>query len=224
MELTEAVATRFSARAFLDRPVSREQVERILTRARQAPSGGNVQPWHVWVLTGKPLADFKARFVDADPLAGEPGEFDIYPSKIKEPYRARRHKCGEDLYGSINVPRDDRAGRISQYAKNLQFFGAPMALFFGLDRTMGLPQWAHLGMFMQTIMLLAREEGMHTCAQEVWAHWHDSVTEVLAIPDHLQLYCGMALGYLDETQPINQWRTDRAPLDEFVTWQGFEER
>lgn len=223
MNLTDAVATRFSARGFLDRPVSREKVLRILDRARQAPSGGNVQPWHVWVLAGKPLADFKARFVGVDPLAGEPAEFDIYPSKLKEPYRSRRFKCGEDLYASIDVAREDRPGRIRQYAKNLQFFGAPVALFFAMDRSMGLPQWAHLGMFMQTIMLLAREEGLHTCAQEVWSHWHDSVTEVLVLPDHMQLYCGMAIGYLDEAAPINQWRTDRAPLEEFVTLQGLDD-
>lgn len=223
MELTEAVATRFSARAFLDRPVSREQVLRILDRARQAPSGGNLQPWHVWVLAGKPLADFKAHFADVDPLAGEPGEFDVYPPKLKPPYRDRRFKCGEDLYASIDVPRKDRPGRLRQYAKNLQFFGAPVALFFAMDRSMGLPQWAHLGMFMQNIMLLALEEGLHTCAQEVWARWHDSVTEVLALPDHMKLYCGMAIGYLDETQPINQWRTGRAPLEEFVTVQGLDD-
>ncbi len=204
-------------RAFLDRPVSQDQLMRILDRARQAPSGGNVQPWHVWTVTGKPLADFKAKFVGVDPLAREGGEFRIYPEKLKEPYRTRRYKCGEDLYASIDVARDDRAGRIRQYGKNLGFFGAPAALFFALDRTMGVTQWAHLGMFMQTIMLLAREEGLHTCAQEAWSNWHETIHSYIKLPDHMQLYCGMAVGYADESQPINQWRTDRAPLEEFVT-------
>ena len=220
MELVDAVASRFSARAFLERPVSQTQVMRILDRARQAPSGGNVQPWHVWVVTGEVLADFKTRFVGVDPLAREGGDIQIYPEKLKEPYRSRRYKCGEDLYASIDVPREDREGRIRQYAQNLQFFGASTALFFALDKQMGRPQWAHLGMFMQTIMLLAREEGLHTCAQEVWAEWSQSVAELLQLPGHLQLYCGMAIGYLDESAPINQWRTDRAPLEEFVTVLG----
>jgi nitroreductase len=223
MKVSEAVASRFSARAFTDREVPFETVYRIVDRARQAPSGGNLQPWHVHVLGGNAIVAFKALVAErarANPSGEEP-EFALYPPNLAEPYRSRRYRCGEDLYASIGVGRDDRAGRLRQLAKNFGFFGAPVALFFTLERFMGPGQWAHLGMLIQTIMLLAREEGLHTCAQEVWTGWHETVCEFLDVPDDQMLYCGMALGHADMEAPINQWRTDRAPMNEVVAFHGF---
>lgn len=225
MNVSEAIASRYSTRAFLDRPVSRQTIVSILDRARRAPSGGNLQPWLVYVLTGSVLEDFKALVQSRRELfpKGEGGEYPVYPPNLKEPYRSRRYKCGEDLYASVQIPREDKTARLAQYAKNLEFFGAPVAMFFALDRIMGPNQWAHLGMFMQNIMLLAREEGLHTCAQEVWGRWHKTVGEFLELPDELMLYCGMAIGYADESAAINRWRTDRVPVEEFTQFRGFEE-
>ena len=157
MNVSEAVASRFSARAFLDRSVPDEQVQRILDRARQAPSGGNLQPWHVAVVSGKPLQKLIAKIRRKALLnpRGEKPEYDVYPPNLHEPYRSRRYACGEGLYASIGIPREDKKARFKQFAKNLEAFGAPVVLFFSIDRRMGQNHWAHLGMFMQTIMLLA---------------------------------------------------------------------
>jgi len=222
MRVSQAIASRITTRAFLDRPVTGEVVRQILEAAKRAPSGGNLQPWHVWVLAGEPLARFKALIkekVAASPR-GEGTEYHIYPPELKEPYKARRFKCGEDMYATINIPREDKFGRLMNFARNFEFFGAPIGLFFAIDRQMQEGQWADLGMFMQSIMLLAREHGLHTCPQEAWAIWHKTVGEFVSIPPELMLFCGMGLGYMDETHPINRLRTERAALDEFATFVG----
>jgi nitroreductase len=221
--VTKAVLGRRSARAFLDRPVGRETIMEILDIARFAPSGGNLQPWHVDVLTGDALADLKAMVragFAADP-AGEGTEFPVYPPRLGEPWRSRRHASGERLYAAIGIARENRPARLAQFAKNYDLFGAPVGLFFSIPRHFGPPQWAHLGMFIQTIMLLAAERGLATCAQEAWALVHKTVGQVLSLPEDRLFYCGMALGFADEAHPINNWRTDREPLESFATFSGF---
>ncbi|MEI9982692.1 MAG: nitroreductase [Aliidongia sp.] len=225
MNVTEAIMSRISTRGFLGRPVPEAIVRTMLETARYAPSGGNLQPWHVYVLTGARLAAFLDT-VEARRAAGSLGdgtEYDIYPAELKQPYRQRRSKCAEDLYAAIQVPRDDKPGRFAHFARNFRFFGAPVALFFAIDRQMGLGQWADLGMFIQSFMLLAREHGLHSCAQEAWALWHKTIAEFVGMPRDLKLFCGMALGYADEANPINGLRTERAPLEEFATLEGFEQ-
>lgn len=222
MNVSEAVDSRTSCRSFLDRPVDGAVVRSILEQAKRAPSGGNLQPWHVYVLAGAPLQQLLAN-IQAELRVhpeGKGTEFDVYPKQLREPYRSRRFKCGEDLYATINVPREDRPSRLRQYARNYAAFGAPLVLFFAMDRQMGIAQWVDLGMFMQTIMLLAREQGLHTCPQESWAVWHKSIGSFLELPPELMFFCGMALGYRDESAPINRLRTDRASLDEFAVLRG----
>jgi nitroreductase len=218
VKVADAVAARFSARAFLDKPVSTEQIRRILDRARQAPSGGNLQPWHVYVVAGRKLQELIARVraAGAERPRGEPPAYSVYPSELQEPYRSRRYQCREDLYAALGIPREDKPARLRQFAKNLQGFGAPMVLFFTIDRAMGQNQWAHLGMFMQTVMLLAIEEGLHTCPQEAWSAFHSTVAEFLDMPEEQLFYCGMAIGYADLDHPVNQWRTTRAPLEDIA--------
>ena len=216
MKVGDAVAARYSARAYLERPVSADQIGRILDRARQAPSGGNLQPWYVHVVSGKPLRKLIGKVRRAALLhpRGEKPEYEVYPPELHEPYRSRRYRCGEDLYAALGIPREDRKARLKQFAKNLEAFGAPMELFFSIDRRMGQNQWAHLGMFMQTVMLLAVEEGLHTCPQEAWSAFHDTVADFIGLPESQMFYCGMAIGYADMDHPINQWRTERAPLED----------
>ncbi len=222
MTVTEAIETRITTRAFLDKPVSGDVLRKILDTARRSPSGGNLQPWHVWVLGGDEMVRFKRMIkerMDAGTI-GDGSEYEIYPPKLKDPYRSRRFKCGEDLYATIDVARDDKAGRMAQFARNFEFFGAPSAFFFFLDRTMGPPQWSDVGMFMQSIVLLAREQGLHTCPQEAWSIWYKTVADFFAVPEGLMLFCGMGIGYMDEASPINSLRTDRAPLEEIATFVG----
>ena len=218
MKVADAVAARFSARAFLGEPVETSQIRRILDRARRAPSGGNLQPWHVYVVAGQKLQELIGRIFQRslEHPRGEPAEYNVYPPDLHEPYRSRRFKCGEDLYAALGIPRDDRPARLRQFAKNLQGFGAPMVLFFSIDRALGQNQWAHLGMFMQTVMLLAVEEGLHTCPQEASSAFHATVAEFIGLPEEQMFYCGMAMGHADPDHPVNRWRTERAPLEDIA--------
>jgi nitroreductase len=223
MDVRDAVASRFSCRAFLPTPVPLATVREILGRAGRAPSGGNLQPWRVYALAGAPLESLKARIRPYAPEnpRGEGAEYPVYPEHLKEPYRTRRFDVGADLYRSIGIPYEDRAARYRQYARNFEFYDAPVGLFFSIDRTMGPPQWADLGMYVQTVMLLARAYGLHTCGIEAWTHWHKTVTAFLALPPEHMLFCGMALGHADEAAPINGWRSIREGVDDFATFAGF---
>ena len=222
LTVSEAVESRIAMRAFLDMPVSGDLVRRLLTAAARSPSGGNLQPWHVHVLGGEELARFKALMrerLQANPGDDGPG-YDIYPPALGEPYRARRAKCGEDMYASMGIAREDKMARMAFIAGNFQFWGAPIGMFFCLDRQMGPPQWSDLGMYIQTLMLLAREAGLHTCPQEAWTLWHKTVGDYLGLPENLQLFCGLALGHADHQHPVSRVRTERAPLQEFATLRG----
>ena len=223
MKVSEALKSRITCRAFLDKPVPEATVRQILEEAKYAPSGGNLQPWHVYVVTGERLKEFLSivETKQKDTPFGDGLEYDIYPKALTEPYKARRFTCGEDMYATIGVTREDKAGRQAQFARNFRFFDAPVAMFFAIDRQMGLGQWSDLGMFIQSVMLAAREHGLHTAPQEAWAIWYKTVAEFVQMPDELMLFCGMGLGYMDEAAPINQLRTDRAPLEEFATFSGF---
>ncbi|HYD12657.1 MAG TPA: nitroreductase [Allosphingosinicella sp.] len=223
MTVSEAVTARHSVRAFLDRPVPRETIAEMLTLAARAPSGGNLQPWQVDVLTGAALGALKERVaasLAAGP-AGEGTEFDIYPRALGEPWRGRRFASGEQLYAALGIPRENRPARLAQFARNFDGFGAPVLLLFSLPRHFGLPQWAHLGMFMQNVMLLAAERGLATCPQEAWALVHRTVGEVLGLEEDRLFYCGMALGFADTAHPVNGWRTERVPVGEFARFEGF---
>src|SRR5207253_247953 len=139
MKVSEAVETRRSTRAFLDRPVDRELLRDVLERAARAPSGGNLQPWHVHVLQGPRLAEFKALMaarLDEAP-GGEGTEYPIYPAELVSPYRERVFEIGEALYGNLGIAREDKPARRAWFARNYQFFGAPTALFCFVDRRCG---------------------------------------------------------------------------------------
>jgi len=209
MRVSEAINSRHSMRVFKPDPVPRADIEWIVTTANRAASNGNLQPWKLYItrdLARQRLSAAILKAMDEDDT-GPGGEYDVYPKAITEPYLARRSKCGEDMYAVINVPREDKAARIRQFARNYELFGAPVGLFFVIDRQMGFGQWADLGMFMQSIMLLAREYGLHTCPQEAWAAWYKSVGDFLQLPPQLMFFCGMALGFRDESAPTR--RADR---------------
>ncbi|MDP3489928.1 MAG: nitroreductase [Phenylobacterium sp.] len=219
MNVSQAVAARISVRAFRPDAVSGALVREILEAASRAPSGGNLQPWRVHALAGAPLEALKARVREAP--FGETPEYDVYPANLWEPLRTRRYQCGEDLYATIGIPREDKAARLTQLAKNGELFGAPVGLFFSLDRKVGPPQWSDVGMLMQTVMLLAVERGLATCAQEYWARYPQTLADVLDLPEDHMIFSGMALGYADETAPINTLRTRRDPFEVWGQMLGF---
>ena len=221
MNVKEAIAARRSIRGFLDAPVDPKQIREILEIAARAASGGNLQPWHVDVVTGDAMVRLKALMMEK--LAAgvtEAPAYDIYPTKLTAPYRDRRFAVGEAMYAHIGIPRDDKAARRAWFARNFQFFGAPVALFCTVDRQMGPPQWSDLGMFLQNFMLLAVDAGLATCPQECWAMYPDTVTGFLGTPDERMLFCGMAIGFEDVSEPANKLQTERAPLAEWVAFHG----
>lgn len=223
MPVGEAVASRIAVRAFRPDPVPKATVERLLREASQCPSGGNLQPWRVVALAGPELERLKALMREKTrdyPLGSENG-YSIYPAELGEPYRTRRAKCGEDMYATMGIVREDKAARLKFIAGNFQFWGAPVGMFFCIDRGMGPPQWSDLGMYIQTLMLLAREAGLDTCPQEAWTTWDRTVSGFLGLPPNLMIFCGLALGYADTSHPVNRLRTDRAALDEFASLRGF---
>jgi nitroreductase len=216
--VTDAILSRRSVRAFLPRPVPRALIEEMLALAARAPSGGNLQPWRVDILTGAPLAA-----LIAEARASTPGQMElkVYPSPLPEPYRDRRHRSGEALYEAIGIGREDRPARLAQFARNFEAFGAPVLLLFSIDRIFDRPQWAHLGMFIQNLILLAEERGLATCAQEAWAAVHDVASRHVGLPAERILYCGMALGYADPEAAINSLRTEREAVEAFARFRGF---
>ncbi len=218
MNVSEAMLGRRSVRAFLDTPVPRALIEEALTKAARAPSGGNVQPWQIYVVSGESLAQFKtlmAQRIRQTPMGEPPLEYEVYPKSLKPPYRDYRFKVGEDLYGALGIPRENKFARLNWFANNFQFFGAPLGLFCLVDRQMGPPQWSDLGMYLQSLMLLLREAGVDSCPQECWSIFHQTVRTFLDAPEELMLFCGMAIGYENTTAAANRLRTERAPLDQF---------
>jgi nitroreductase len=222
MNVSEALATRKSVRAFLGTPVPRATIEEILGKAARAPSGGNLQPWKVHVLLGAARDELvrraKAR-MQTNPRGGVP-EYHIYPPELTEPYRTRRFQVGEAMYATIGIPRENKMGRLAQFVRNWEFFGAPVGLIVSIDRQMQQGQWADLGMFLQSIMLLAREHGLDTCAQEAWAPFHEVIRDYLHVPQEEMIFCGIALGHADPAAPINGLVSERAPL---ADWAVFKE-
>jgi nitroreductase len=225
MDVFAAVESRISCRAFLDKPVEPEIVAELIERAARAASGGNLQPWRVYALTGAPLAELKrrvARHIDGRDPRHDDAEYPIYPKDMWEPYKSRREHHGVQLYGALNIARDDAAGRLAQYKRNFEMFGAPVGLFVTIERGLGPGQWADLGSYIHTLMYLARGRGLDTCPQESWARMYRIVGEFLSIPPSHMLFCGLAIGYGDHAHPANSFRSPRAPLEEFCTFLGFD--
>ena len=223
MDVSQAVTSRRSVRAFLDQPVDRDVLRRVLETAQRSPSGGNTQPWNAVVLTGKPLQTLLGKVAEVIPqeLAAYSPEYNIYPPELDGTYQQRRFGVGEAMYAALDIPREDKPSRLKWFARNFQAFGAPVLMLVHTPRYMGPPQWSDMGMWLQTVMLLLREEGLDSCAQEAWAVYTKQIRECVDIPDDHIFFCGLAIGHGDRSQLINQFPVPRAPLDEVVRWEGF---
>ncbi len=224
LSVSDALKKRISVRKFLPTAVSATELRELLDVARWSPSGGNLQPWKVIALAGVELERVRALAQGTQVAGGkvsEEGNDPVYPPHLWEPYRSRRFQVGEDMYSTMGVAREDRAGRLAHVARNFEFFGAPVGLFFVIDRRLGRAQWAHLGMFMQSLALAAVERGLGTCMQEFWALLRESLHRQFALPETDLVYCGMALGHPDESAPVNRLRSSRVAVEEFATFRGF---
>jgi nitroreductase len=224
MHITEAIRSRKSVRAFKAQPVPLEIVKRILQNALRAPSGTNTQPWHVYVCTGE-VRDAISRDVLALMKAGKAAkyeDFDYYPSVWKDEHRDRRRVVGWDLYGLLGIQKGDREASFRQSARNFKFFDAPVGLFFTVDAYLGRGSWLDAGMFIQTVMLAARAEGLHTCPQAAWIRFQKPIMRHLKIPDDQVLISGMSLGYEDEEHIVNTLVSKREPLESVASFYGFD--
>lgn len=226
MTVTEAVRQRISTRAFLDTPIPRGQLVDLLETAQRAPSGGNLQPWKLIAVTG-PAKDeiihLAHRVLATDPTGHVTSDRPVYPdlNAVDPVYNARRKRVGEMMYARVGIPKEDRAGRTRWFANNYRFFGAPVGLFLIIDRRMGHGQWAHMGMYMQTIALLAEERGWGTCMQECWARLRDELHTLFQLDEHHMVYAGISLGVPDPDAEVNDLYAERAPLSEIVEFKGW---
>lgn len=216
MNVTDAMLARKSIRNFLDTPVANELIQELLSKAARAASGGNLQPWRIYIING----DVRSRFVELIEARtdSEPPDYAVYPPKLKEPYRSSRYKLAEDMYTLLGIPREDKPARLKHLARNFRFFDAPAAFFCFVDKIMGPPQWSDLGMFLQSFMLLAQEAGLDTCAQEAWANWPQTVAKFVDAPEALMLFCGMAIGYANPDAPVNALVSEREPFERWATF------
>lgn len=214
MNVSDAVLARKSIRAFDSAPVHDDLILHLLEKSSRAASGGNLQPWKIYVINNEVMKSFLL-FQETWGTPESPS-YNIYPPKLKEPYRTSRFELGEQMYSLLNIPRENKEARINQVMENFKFFGAPAGLFCFVDKQMGPPQWSDLGMFLQTFMLLAVEAGLDTCAQEAWAMKSESVTSFVNAPDEEMLFCGMALGYRKTDARINQLNSERRSSQEWV--------
>ncbi len=212
----DALKARKTIRNFLPTEVSNETIAELLEKAARAPSGGNLQPWRVYVINGDSMTRFREHV--ASQREAETAEYAVYPPNLKEPYRSSRFKVGEDMYALLGIPREDKAARFAHLARNFEFFGAPAAIFCFVDKIMGPPQWSDLGMFLQSFMLLAQEAGLDTCPQEAWAARPDTVKSFVDAPEELMLFCGVAIGAANPDAPVNTLVSDREPLDVWATF------
>ncbi|HSN39411.1 MAG TPA: nitroreductase [Burkholderiales bacterium] len=218
-DVFEAARTRRSIRAYKPDPVPLAIMRDIVALGRHAPSGSNIQPWRVHVLTGAALARI-GRALQQAFLAGEPERRDYryYTDPIEEPYLARRRHCGWGLYGTLGIGRGDHAKSKAYRARNYDFFGAPTGLVFTIDRKLEKGSWLDYGMFLQTLMLAARAKGLHTCPEASIANYPDIVRRELGLDEAWTVICGMALGYADPAAAVNTFQPQRIEADEYAVF------
>lgn len=219
MEVSKAIQSRNACRAFLDKPVANDALKQILSSASWAPSGINSQPWQVAVIKGKTKQSITETLIQARTAKQPPDpDYAYYPDEWFEPYQGRRIACGKALYEAIGIRKGDDKARQTAWENNYRFFNAPIGLLFFIDRRMNKGSWVDMGMFMQNIMLAAIGLGLATCPQASLADYPNLIRKTLDIKPELALVCGMALGYPDLEHPVNQYRLERAPVDEFCRW------
>ncbi len=219
MDTIETIKNRKSVRAFQDRPVEREILERVLEAARWSPSGANCQPWRVEIVSGtKKEAITKAILAAKEKGHSEPPDIDYYPDVWKNPYKERRFRCGLALYSALGIERGDTEARKRAWFRNYEFFGAPVGIFLFMPKALGTGFLVDMGIFIQSLVLACTDQGLATCIQASLAEYPSIIRQILKVPEEFRLVCGISVGYEDENAPVNQFRTTRIDVDDFTTW------
>ena len=219
MNLKDIIKSRYSVRSFTKKNVDIEIIKEILQISKCAPSGGNIQPWKVYVVTGNAKEKLIERALsNYDNGVQEKIEYEIYPNPLDEEYKKRRSECAKVMYAALSIEQDDTESRLTQIRENFKFFGAPVGMIITIDKAFAVNGWGHVGMFIQNICLSAIDNDMGTCLQESWSIYPETVKDVLNIPDNEVVWCGIALGYPNLEHPINNYRTSRESIDKFVTF------
>lgn len=220
MHVQDAILSRYSCRRFKSDPVPVDSLRRILKGAGQAPSGHNIQPWRVYVVTGAKKDRISQRALESaqgiSSLQASDPEFDYYPTEWFEPYQSRRRSTGFGLYAALGIRKEDQEARAAQMLRNFVFFDAPVGMFVTFSRRMSVGSFLDIGMFIENILIGARGEGLHTCGQVAWCAHHQMIRDELNIDADELLACGISIGFADEDAPENIWRTDRAEIDDWV--------
>jgi nitroreductase len=224
MNLDDAIAARRSMREFLSTPVPRETVHRILEIASRAPSGTNIQPWKIVVVTGDDQARVTKKIMDyrLEEAESQKPQDTKMTRRWAEPYLSRRRKIGYDMYALLDIQKGDKPAMWAQHGRNYEFFGAPVGLFFVIDQALDQASWLDLGMFMQNVMLVAKQEGLDTCPQGAFLHYADLVHEALNLGEDERLASGMSLGFADLKAPVNHLETERVAVEDFADFRGFQ--
>lgn len=222
----DAITTRHSVRAFLDTPVATETIKDILNVAARAPSGTNTQPWKVYVVTGQKRAEMIERVCTAQQALFQQPElaeqyqetFAYYPETWISPFIDRRRENGWGLYGLLGIQKGEKEKMAAQQLRNYQLFDAPVALYFTVNKAMGIGSKMDISMMIQNVMIAARARGLDTCPQAAWNHFHPIVLDVLGAPENEELVCTIALGYADPDHIVNTFITPREPVENFTVF------
>ena len=219
MNIKQLIKSRYSVRSFLDNDVGFEKLKSILDTANSAPSGGNIQPWKVYVLGNNSKNELITQALNNyDTGVQEDIEYEIYPKPLAEEYKKRRSQCAADMYDALSIARDDIDTRLKQVRENFKFFGAPIGMIVTIDKSFAQNGWGHVGMFLQNLWLTAISEGLGVCLQESWSIYPKTVKKVIDCPDNEIIWCGIAMGYPNNEDPINNYRTSRDSLDTFASF------
>ena len=219
MNIKQLIESRYSVRSFLDKDVGFKKVKSILDTANSAPSGGNIQPWKVYVLGKNSKNELVTQALNNyDTGVQEDIEYEIYPKPLAEEYKKRRSQCAADMYDALSIARDDIDTRLKQVRENFKFFGAPIGMIVTIDKSFAQNGWGHVGMFLQNLWLTAISEGLGVCLQESWSIYPKTVKKVIDCPDNEMIWCGIAMGYPNNEDPINNYRTSRDSIDTFASF------
>ncbi len=221
-DLHDLLAQRRSVRAYTSEPVDRASLERICTAARLAPSGANLQPGKFHVLAGDALGGLRARLKQAvdsnEPIASE---YSYFPPQLSPALKDRQRRAGYALYQALGIDRRDVAGRRAQFARNYDFFGAPVGVVVTIDRDMGKGCFMDLGMSIMAFLLAVQDAGLGATGIGALANYGPAVHDHLGLPQDEMVVCGIAVGVPDTDADVNNFQTQRQDLTGFSSFRGF---